>query len=146
MDYNSPITLHGISIKPFKEGELSMSTKISNKISSLTEATLLHHLQAVGNRDVDDILSDYSEDAILYTPDGPIYGQEELRSFFENFVNNLWPDLEGSFKMIRKDVGGEIAYITWEANPVVHYATDTFVIRDGKIETQTFAAYMKPKG
>ncbi len=122
-----------------------MSTKVSNKLSNLTEATLLHHLKAIGNRDVDDILRDYTEDAILYTPNGPVYGRGGLRTFFENFVNNLWPDLEGSFKIIRQDVGGEIAYITWEANPVVPYATDTFVIRDGKIETQTFAAYMKPK-
>jgi hypothetical protein len=41
--------------------------------------------------------------------------------------------------MVRQDVDGEIAYIAWKAEPFTPLATDTFVIRNGKICVQTFA-------
>jgi len=42
-----------------------------------------------------------------------------------------------------------VAFITWSAETadnVYEFATDTFVIRDEKIVTQTFAAKVTPKG
>ncbi len=107
-----------------------------------TEATLAHHLQAIGKGDIDAILSDYTEDSILFTPDGPVRGLDELRKFFEAFISNMPPGMMGAFKMVRQDIEGEIAYIVWTAEPFVALGTDTFVVRDGKIIVQTFAAHM----
>jgi len=45
-------------------------------------------------------------------------------------------------------VEGEVAYIVWHANCAsaeVALGTDTFVVRDGKITVQTFAAKINPK-
>ncbi len=45
-------------------------------------------------------------------------------------------------------VEGEVAYIVWHANCAsaeVALGTDTFVVRDGKIAVQTFAAKINPK-
>jgi len=39
-------------------------------------------------------------------------------------------------------VEGEVGYIVWQAEPGVRLATDTFLVRGGKIRIQTFAAYM----
>ena len=108
-------------------------------IEKQTEATLVHHLQAMG---VDDILSDYTEDSILFTPNGPVRGLAGLRAFFEAFTKSATPEMMAAFKMIRQDVGDEIAYIVWKAEPFVPLATDTFVVRNGKIMAQTFTAYM----
>ena len=36
--------------------------------------------------------------------------------------------------------GGEVAYILWEKRPLIAQATDTFVVRNGKILFQTFTA------
>jgi hypothetical protein len=35
---------------------------------------------------------------------------------------------------------GELAYILWRAEPWVPFATDTFVVRNGKILVQTVTA------
>ena len=44
--------------------------------------------------------------------------------------------------LVRQDLEGEMAYIVWKAEPFIPMATDTFVIRDGKIVVQTYAGYM----
>lgn len=104
-----------------------------------TEATLTHHIQAI-NEGVDAILSDYTEQSVLFTPEGPIRGLEGIRSFYENFINNSPRELLEALALVRQDTDGEIAYIIWKAEPYIPYATDTFVIRNDKIVTQTFAA------
>jgi hypothetical protein len=43
--------------------------------------------------------------------------------------------------LARQDVEGEVAYIVWKAEPFIPLATDTFLIRDGKIVAQSFAAF-----
>ena len=35
----------------------------------------------------------------------------------------------------------DVAYILWECKPQIPRATDTFVMRNGKILVQTFAAF-----
>ena len=40
--------------------------------------------------------------------------------------------------LVHQDIHGEVAYIVWKADGFVKLATDTFMIRDGKIVTQTF--------
>ena len=50
--------------------------------------------------------------------------------------------------MDRTDVTGDIAYILWHSTNEgadIRLATDTFVIRDGKIAVQTFAALIEEK-
>jgi hypothetical protein len=50
--------------------------------------------------------------------------------------------------MDRTEVVGEIAYIVWHSvnqGADVTLGTDTFVIRDGKIAVQTFAARIEEK-
>ena len=46
--------------------------------------------------------------------------------------------------MVRQDVDGQITYIVWASEPAVPLDTDTFVIRNGQIVVQTFAAHMVP--
>jgi hypothetical protein len=60
-------------------------------------------------------------------------------------------DMDGilSFEMLRQTVEGDYAYIVWTAETadnVYELATDTFVVRDGKIAAQSFAGKITPKG
>jgi ketosteroid isomerase-like protein len=106
----------------------------------LTEATLKHHLQAF-REGVDAILSDYTEDSVLFTPDGPVRGLDGLRTFFDGFIRDWPPELfVDALRLIRQDVDGEVAYLVWKAEPYITMGTDTFVVRNGKIMVQTFAA------
>ncbi len=71
----------------------------------------------------------------------PFGGLDEIRDFFTGFLANvLTPEFLSSFKMLRQDVEGEIAYIVSTAGDTVPFATDTLIVRNGKILTQTFAS------
>ena len=105
-----------------------------------TESTLAHHLQALGEG-IDAILSDYTEESVLFTPNGPLHGLAAIRASFESFIKNSPPELVQAIKVRRQDIAGEVAYIVWEATPFITRATDTFVIRNGKIVTQTYAIF-----
>ncbi len=112
-----------------------------------TEETLLQHLQAVGDGDIDAIMADYAEDARIFTADGTLHGHEEIRPLFESIIADILPP-GSDLVMMQQIVEGEIAYILWSAdsaNYSIPLATDTFVIRDGKITTQTLAARIIPK-
>ena len=55
-------------------------------VAQQTEATLGHHLQALTVKDIEAVLSDYSEESILFTPNGVITGLDQLRGFFTQFI------------------------------------------------------------
>ena len=53
-----------------------------------------------------------------------------------------------SFEMLRQEVDGDVAYIVWRAETADHryeLGTDTYIVQNGKIVTQTFAAKVSPK-
>jgi hypothetical protein len=106
-----------------------------------TATTLAHHLAAF-TTSVDAILEDYTPESILFTPNGPIRGLDGIGAFFADFLTNSPPALLQAIRLLRQDIDGEIAYIVWQAAPFIPLASDTFVIRDGKIVVQTFAAFV----
>jgi ketosteroid isomerase-like protein len=103
-----------------------------------TEATLSRHLQAF-NEGVDSIMRDYTDESVLFTPDGPLSGLEDIRAFFDGFLRSSPPELIRALTLTRQDIRGDIAYIHWKAEPFIPFATDTFLIRDEKILMQSFA-------
>jgi len=103
-----------------------------------TEAILSHHLRSF-SESIDEIMTDYTSESVLFTPEGPLPGLQPIRTFFENFLNTSPPELLQAMTLLRQDVRGEVAYIMWKADPYIPLATDTFVVRDGKIVAQSFA-------
>ncbi len=111
-------------------------------MAASTEEVLNHHLQAFGEGNLEAILEDYNEDSILCTPDGLLDGLKEIKPLFEAFFAEFAKP-GASFSMDRQIVRGELAYIVWHAESADRHfdlATDTFIVRDGKIVAQTFAA------
>ena len=104
-----------------------------------TEAVLKGHLNSL-SEGVEAVLSYYSEDCILFTPEGPRRGLAEIRDFFEEFMKEEVPKLMESFEIIRQDIDGEVAYITWKADNQP-FGTDTFIVQNGKIHIQSFGYY-----
>ncbi len=113
-----------------------------------TEDVLNHHLESFGAGDLAGILSDFTDESILETPDGQIKGLDGLRAFFTGLFEDFGK-APPTFEMLRVSVEGEIAYIVWKAQTAdndYHLGTDTFVVRGGKIVHQTFAAHITPRG
>jgi hypothetical protein len=44
-----------------------------------------------------------------------------------------------SMTLVRQDIHVDVAYIIWKAEPYIALATETFVVRNGKIVMQAFA-------
>ena len=112
---------------------------MSSNLTEQTAAILQHHLTAIAQGDLDAILSDYGAESTLFLPDKTLQSLEEVRGFFASLLATLPTGWMADFKMIRQDVAGEAAYIFWQAPPIFPMATDTFIVRDGKIVVQTFA-------
>jgi len=65
---------------------------------------------------------------------------------FAKIFANMFPAGKTSLNLTKQVVEGEIAYILWSGNSTFYnapVAADTFVIRDGKIVAQTFAAQLE---
>ncbi|MEO7640054.1 MAG: nuclear transport factor 2 family protein [Ramlibacter sp.] len=116
-----------------------------NTSKSDTETVVRRHLQAfIEQQGLDAILADYADDACFLNDDHSYCGKQEIRMFFSNFVAALPPDAITQFKLHNLLVNGEVAYITWSAGRKLPLGTDTFVVRQGRIVSQTFAMYAAP--
>ena len=121
--------------RPFQNPERPMST----------EVILTHHLQAFAEG-IDAIMHDYVPESVLFTPDGQLHGLEPIRAFFDGFLRSSPPELLRAMTLVRQDVHADVAYIIWKAEPYIPLATDTFVVRDGKIRAQSFAVLAPSSG
>ena len=112
-----------------------------------TQEVLDHHLTSFAERDLDGIMSDYAPDAVLFTPDGLLRGPVAIRPLFVAMLAEFGQP-GATFALQRAYVDGDHAFITWTAvtaDNVYELGTDTFVVRDGRIAVQSFAAKAVPR-
>ncbi|PKO64419.1 MAG: hypothetical protein CVU22_24395 [Betaproteobacteria bacterium HGW-Betaproteobacteria-16] len=98
-----------------------------------------HHLLAF-SQGLDALVADYTEHSSIFLKDQTITGLAGIRAFFDDFLKDIQPGFWDAFKIVRQDVSGDTAYLVWEAAPFIKLATDTLLIRNGKIHVQTFTA------
>lgn len=106
-----------------------------------TKEVLDHHWMAFQKNDLEETMKDYTEESVLITPGGTYRGLEQIR---ENFINafKLFPSDSTMFTLDKSIVVKDVGYILWKSKtPTFNltYATDTFIIRGGKIVRQTYA-------
>ena len=116
-----------------------------NTESSVTEAVVRNHLQAfLQQKGIAAILNDYDENARFYSEAGIYQGKQEIHGFFMDFIGSLPVGGIDRFSLRSQRVDGNIAYITWSVGGDIPLGTDTFVVDNGKIVSQTFAMYAVP--
>jgi predicted SnoaL-like aldol condensation-catalyzing enzyme len=95
-----------------------------------------HHAQALGAEDLDEIVADYSDDAIFITPAGVLRGKDGIRQAFTKLLGEV-PQATWDLKTtIYED---DILFLEWGAEGGgnrIQDAVDTFVFRDGLIRVQ----------
>ena len=106
-----------------------------------TKDVLDHHWEAFKANDLEETMKDYTEESVLVTPNGTYNGLDEIEN---NFVRAFkgFPGDSTTFTLDKSMAVKDIGYIIWKAKTPgfnLSYATDTFIIRDGKIIRQTFA-------
>jgi len=105
-------------------------------------------VRSFGERDLDGVLADYSSDAVLFVPGGPLRGHAAIKPFFQALVSEFSKP-GATFSMRQQYSEGDYAYILWSAETAdnsYEAATDTFIVRNGKIVAQSFAAKITLKG
>lgn len=98
-----------------------------------------HHWDSIQLGDMDAIAQDYADDAILIRPDRRFYGHKGCRKFFAE----LFEELDGfTAEQHSVTIDETVILLEWRATHAdgrTATGVDTFVIEDGKIQTQTLA-------
>ena len=113
---------------------------------AVTKKVFDHHVQTFQQNDLDGVMADYTEESVLITPGRTFKGLAEIR---ENFVGafEALPTNGTTMTITKSVIHEDVAYFIWKAvTPTLEfkYATDTFIIVDGKIISQTFAGDIVP--
>jgi hypothetical protein len=112
----------------------------SEQAEAATRQVLDHHLGAF-EHGVEEILKDYDDSSAIVTPDKTFRGRGEIAGFFKAFLDSADPAFWPAFKITSMSTVDNVAYLAWEAKPWVTLATDTLVVKDGKIAVQTFTSF-----
>ena len=117
---------------------LALAIFVSVASASSTEQLVWdHHIQAWFQRDIPELIEDYTEESVVLVNGEAHRGLEEIEKLFKGFFAAF--DQAESNTIERVEITGNVVYITWEAtfNGNTNYGTDTFVLRGDRILTQT---------
>jgi ketosteroid isomerase-like protein len=110
------------------------------------QEVLAHHSQALGAADLDEIVADFADDAVVITPSGAKRGRAGVREAFTQLLADL-PDARWN---IRKQTDADgVVLLAWTADAAGARAddgVDTFVVEDGMIHAQTVSYTLQRKG
>jgi ketosteroid isomerase-like protein len=124
-----------------------MNLEETNDVTAATQDVLAHHLECFGKLDLDGTMADYADEATFFSEGGVLHGSDAIRQFFGTLFEEFGkPGM--SFDLLQQEVDGDTAYIVWKAQSADHLfeiGTDTFIVQNGKIVTQTFAGKITPK-
>jgi ketosteroid isomerase-like protein len=111
------------------------------------QETFQHHVEALGAQDLDEIVADYTDDAIFIGNGTVRLGRDGVRQAFVELIDTV-PD--ASWTLPATVFEGDILYLEWTADSAknkVDDGTDTFVFtEDGQIRVQTVKYTPKPPG
>src|SRR5688500_871962 len=111
------------------------------------ENVINHHLQALGQNDLAEVMESYTEESEIWTQNGIIAGKDAIASFF-TYAFTLFPKDKTSLEVKHLIANEDKVYMVWTADsPVINvsFATDCFEIKDGKITWQSVAFQASPK-
>lgn len=105
-----------------------------------------HHGEVLVAGDLEGIVSDYSDDAIIISPDGVLRGKDGVRQAFEKLLGDL---PSAKWELLSTHFADDILLLEWKATSEKTKAEDgidTFVFRDGLIRVQTLRYTLTPTG
>ena len=110
------------------------------------QQVMAHHSQALAAGDLDEIVADFADDAVVITPAGAKRGKDGIREAFTQLI----ADLPGATFAAKSQVyGDDVLLLAWTADAAKSRAddgVDTFVIQDGLIRVQTVHYTLQRKG
>jgi hypothetical protein len=102
-----------------------------------------HHGSALGAENLEDIVSDYSDDAILIVQNKVYRGKDGARQVFIQLLSDV-PQAQWQLETVFAD---DVLYLGWKATGGGHKVengVDTFIFQDGMIRVQTVVYTVQP--
>ena len=102
-----------------------------------------HHAQALGAGDLEDIVADYADDAILVVQKKVYRGKDGARQVFIQLLSDV-PQAQWEVDTTYAD---DVLYLEWKATSSerkIEDGIDTFIFRDGMIRVQTVVYTVAP--
>ena len=113
----------------------------------MSEQFMNGRLAAFGAGDVDALVAHYRGDAVVITQQGTLRGPAQIRSMIEGVVSEFArPGVH--FTLLHKAAEGPVVNFVWQADTgrnVYQLGAETYVLDNGKVAYQTFAAKIEPK-
>jgi len=109
------------------------------------EEVFQHHAQSLGAGDLDEIVSDYTDDAVCITPAGVQRGKDGIRAAFTQVLADV-PNAAWELKTQIYEY--DVLFLEWAADAAATFVEDgidTFVFRDGLIRVQTLRYTLQRK-
>jgi ketosteroid isomerase-like protein len=103
------------------------------------------HVAAFTSGNLDAVLNDFGEHAVVITPDGVFEGPEQIRALYGGLLAEFGTIDRGDSPGLTLDalhVRHDMIFITWHAesmHKVFPFGTDTFLCQGDRFERQTIA-------
>ncbi|WP_395665520.1 nuclear transport factor 2 family protein [Methylocella sp.] len=102
-----------------------------------------HHAETLVAGDLDGIVSDYADDAVIITPKGVYRGRDGVRACFVQLLADV---PEAAWALPTETYEDDVLFLEWTARAKDRYVDDgidTFIFRDGLIRVQTVRYTLK---
>ena len=100
----------------------------------LTPETLLQHrVPALTSRDIDAIMSEYTEESVVVTDEGVFKGLEAIRSLLMQLFTEAPPGSLETVTIDKQIIAGDYVFVLYSIPALNLSGNDTFCIHDGKI-------------
>ena len=107
------------------------------------EEVFAHHVQSLGGEKLEEIVADYTEDAILIVNKKVYRGKDGARQVFAQLISDL-PQAAWQLETVYAD---DVLYLEWTAvggGRKAEHAVDTFIFQDGMCRVQTVDYTLEP--
>lgn len=107
------------------------------------EEVFAHHGQSLGAEDLEEIIADYADDAVLVVQRKVYRGKDGAREVFTQLLSDV-PQAEWELDQTFAD---DVLYLEWKATGggrKVDNGIDTFIFKDGMIRVQTVVYTVQP--
>ena len=114
--------------------------------NAMAEKFAADRLAAFGRGDIEALLEQYADGATVLAPAGVLHGKTQIRSMIEAIVAEFAQPGVG-FELISQRAVGPIVSFSWSATTptnVYDLGAETYVLADGRVTHQTFAAKVTP--
>ena len=115
--------------------------------NEMAEKFAADRLAAFGSGNAAALVAQYRPDAVVITPMGVLNEPAQIKGMIEGIIAEFGQP-STKFELISQGAVGEVVTFVWKADTaknVYDLGAETYVLKDGMIAYQTFAAKMAPK-